>query len=872
MLMKSLRYTFLTILSLLLLFLASCSKVEEISGGDYGYVQFKLYKEASYVPSKAIQTRLDYLHDVSKIRVTMRYGNNDITQTLVMNASNDEAAEYGLRSDKIKLLSGRYDLAMFTLYDKNDQPIYESTPSGEFASFEVVTGGLYVHDLLANVTERGKVKFRLVKDFSDFESIPQTKASNRSYTFDEIGYVSLSVKKENTTTEFTMIPTDFSVHFTEDDVEDGYRTSSSACDTLLTLTAGAYEVVSYIVYGADKKILETASGLSTAFSVSDNSTTEVEVPVKLYEADDYIKDYYALYEIWKSLNGKDWYYIGENFPAGANWDFNKDPDLWGDQPGVQLHANGRVALINLSDFGFYGELSPAIGQLTELVELYLGNHNDINLIGVDPMSAPGLGGRDRMEAHKAFMKKLNPPTQMAEPVARAFAERGISIPEVEMFSTMTEDQIIEKGTGRMKVKPMDMISGKINNGLTKLPDEIGNLTKLEQIFIANGKLEKIPATIKNLVSCTDVEIYNCPMMKEFPLEIAQMPNIITLNIANNRQWSADEALKGLKALAEGPSKEKIQILYFNENNLEVIPAEITNMKKLGLMNFASNKIERIETAWGTDIKPVQLYLDNNRLSEFPVNEDKVFCYIEDAETFSVKNNNFTVFPDIFDAKSMFATVSIDFSFNHISSFPKDFKGVFVETLTIANNPEFTTYPIELKQSNSKIMNINFRGCNLSKFPEGCFTYPEAIYLQSFDFSYNDLTDLPSDMHSGNMPYLYGVELSYNQFASFPWEPLDSQYLTVFAIRGQRNADGARCLAEWPVGLYNHRGLRGFYIGSNNLGKIEDIISTLIYYLDISDNPNIVFDASDICYAAQQNAYYLIYDKTQDIRNCDWMLN
>ena len=872
MLMKSLRYTFLTILSLLLLFLASCSKVEEISGGDYGYVQFKLYKEASYVPSKAIQTRLDYLHDVSKIRVTMRYGNNDITQTLVMNASNDEAAEYGLRSDKIKLLSGRYDLAMFTLYDKNDQPIYESTPSGEFASFEVVTGGLYVHDLLANVTERGKVKFRLVKDFSDFESIPQTKASNRSYTFDEIGYVSLSVKKENTTTEFTMIPTDFSVHFTKDDVEDGYRTSSSACDTLLTLTAGAYEVVSYIVYGADKKILETASGLSTAFSVSDNSTTEVEVPVKLHEADDYIKDYYALYEIWKSLNGKDWYYIGENFPAGANWNFNKDPDLWGDQPGVQLHANGRVALINLSDFGFYGELSPAIGQLTELVELYLGNHNDINLIGVDPMSAPGLGGRDRMEAHKAFMKKLNPPTQMAEPVARALAEVGKSIPEVEMFSTMTEDQIIEKGTGRMKVKPMDMISGKINNGLTKLPDEIGNLTKLEQIFIANGKLEKIPATIKNLVSCTDVEIYNCPMMKEFPLEIAQMPNIITLNIANNRQWSADEALKGLKALAEGPSKEKIQILYFNENNLEVIPAEITNMKKLGLMNFASNKIERIETAWGTDIKPVQLYLDNNRLSEFPVNEDKVFCYIEDAETFSVKNNNFTVFPDIFDAKSLYATVSIDFSFNHISSFPKDFKGVFVETLTIANNPEFTTYPIELKQSNSKIMNINFRGCNLSKFPEGCFTYPEAIYLQSFDFSYNDLTDLPSDMHSGNMPYLYGVELSYNQFASFPWEPLDSQYLTVFAIRGQRNADGARCLAEWPVGLYNHRGLRGFYIGSNNLGKIEDIISTLIYYLDISDNPNIVFDASDICYAAQQNAYYLIYDKTQDIRNCDWMLN
>ena len=860
-------------MSLLLLALASCTKVEEMNGDDYGYVQFKLYKEASYAPSKAIQTRLDYLHDVSKIRVTMRYGNNDITQTLVMNASNDEAAEYGLRSDKIKLLSGRYELAMFTLYDKNDQPLYESTPSGESASFEIVSGGLHVHDLLASVTERGKVRFRLVKDFSDFENIPDTKASkDGSYTFDEIAYVSLSVKKENTTTDVAMIPTDFSLHFTDDDVEDGYRTSSMECDTLLTLTAGSYDVVSYVAYNTDKKILETASGVLASFVVTDNSTVGVDVPVKLHEADEYIKDYYALYEIWKSLNGKDWYYIGENFPDGANWNFNKDVDLWGDQPGVQLHANGRVALINLSDFGFHGELSPAIGQLTELVELYLGNHNDINLVGVDPLATPGLSGRNRMESHKAFMKKLNPPTQMGEPIARSFAERGKSIPEVELYSSMTEDQIIEKGTGRMKIKPMDMVSGKVNNGLTKLPDEIGNLTKLEQLFIANGKLEKIPATVKNLVSCTDVEIYNCPYMTEFPLEIAQMPNIITLNIANNRQWNAEEALKGLKALATGPSKEKIQILYFNENNLEVIPAEITNMKKLGLLNFASNRIEKIETAWGNDIKPVQLYLDNNRLSSFPVNEEKVFCYIEDAETFSVRNNNFTEFPDIFDAKSMYATVSIDFSYNHISDFPDDFKGVFVETLTIANNPEFTTYPIELKESGSKIMNINFRGCNLREFPDSCFTYPEAIYLQSFDLSYNDLKELPGDMHSGNMPYLYGVELSYNQFASFPWTPLDSQYLTVYAIRGQRDANGARCLSEWPVGLYNHRGLRGFYIGSNNLGKIEDIISTLIYYLDISDNPNIVFDASDICYAAQQGAYYLIYDKTQDIRNCDWMLN
>ena len=849
---------------------SSCVKEDGLNSQeqDYGYIQFKLYKEASY--TKAI----NYLSEIAKVKVTLDYNGQQIAQTLVLGASDSQAAEYGMRSEKLRLLSGHYTLKMYELYDKLDVSIVKCTPVDSLSRFEVVPGGLTMHDLLADVTPRGMAKFTLKKDFSDFKDIPTTKAGSDDYTFDEIKFVTLVVRHSNgTPTTFENLKTEFSVHFNEeDDEEDGYRTSSAVCDTVLFLQAGEYKVESFAAYNESKNLLDAANVVGAKFVISDNDLTDVSVPVKIDEDASYIRDYYALYEIWKSLHGEDWYYIGENFARGANWDFNKDPDLWGDQPGVQLHSNGRVALLNLSDFGFYGELSPAIGMLTEMVELYLGNHNDINLIGYDPMSATGKGRRNRMEAHKEYMSYLNPLTQMSEPVARALAEHGKTIPETRLYNTMSEDQIIEKGTGKMLIQPKDMVSGKINNGLTKLPDEIGNLTKLEQLFVANGKLEKIPATVSKLVSCTDVEIYNCPMMTEFPVEIAQMPNLITLNIANNRQWSSEEALKGLKALATGPSKEKIQILYFNENNLEVIPAEITNMKKLGLMNFASNRIHTIETAWGKDIKPVQLYLDHNQLSSFPTDEDGVFCYVEDAETFSVKHNNFTQFPDIFDAESFYAVVSIDFSFNHISTFPDDFKGVFVETLTLANNPELEVYPIQLKESDSKIMYVNFRGCNLKEFPDSCFTYPNAVYLQSFDFSYNDLTDLPKDMHSGNMPYMYGVELSYNQFSKFPWEPLDSQYLTVFAIRGQRDSNGARCLSEWPTGLYNHRGLRGFYIGSNNLGKIEDTISTLIYYLDISDNPEIVFDASDICYAYQVGAYYLIYDKTQDIRNCDYMLN
>ena len=853
-----------------LLYLGGCSKVEEPDNRDlaYGHVQFKLYKEASYPGTKADQ--LEYLGDVAKIKVTLRYGENLISQTMVASAANDEAAEFGLRSDKLKLLAGDYRVLTFVLYDKLDNVVYEGVPSTSHESFTVVAGGLVQHDLLASTVERGKVKFSLVKDLSDFTDTPDTKAAVRSYTFDEISFVTISVRTGNTSTEFEMLPTDFAIHFDEtDDQEDGYRTSSFVCDTLLSLRAGNYAIQSYSLFDESRKLLETNDDLDASFVVEDNKVTEAAVPVKLHEADEYIKDYYALYEIWKSLHGPEWRYVGEDYPAGCNWDFNKDPDLWGDQPGVSLHSNGRVALVNISGFGFYGDMSPALGQLTELVELYLGTHNDSNLLHYDPTIAPGQGTARRMERHKEYLAAMHPATQMAEPIARALAENGIVIPETAMYETMQEADIIDGVTGRMRIQPMDLNHGKLCNGLTSLPAEIGKLTKLEQLFIANGALTELPAEMANLVSCTDLELYNCPLMKKFPMVLAKMPELVTLQVANNRQWEADDLLEGLKALATGPSAEKLQLLYFNQNSLEVIPKEIKNMKKLGLLDFASNKIHTIEEPWGTDIKPVQLYLDNNQLTSFPVDENGVFCFMDDAETFSVRNNKFTEFPDIFDAKSMYTINSIDFSYNEISGFQngENFKGLKVNTLTLANNAPMTRYPIEIAKSNSTVAYVNVRGCNISEIPDGSFEYENSIYLTSLDLSYNDLDDLPWDLHAGNLPYLYGVELSYNKFKEFPWEPLDSQYLTVFAIRGQRDDDGARCLADWPEGIYQHRGLRGFYIGSNNLGKIEDTISTICYYLDISDNPEIIFDASDVCYAIQVGAYILIYDQTQDIRNC-----
>ena len=164
-----------------------------------------------------------------------------------------------------------------------------------------------MHDLLADVVERGKVKFSIIKDMSDFKDTPVTKAAEREYTFDEIEYLTVSVKTGNTVTQFEMLPAEFSIHFSDNgDDTDGYQTSSCVCDSLLSLRAGDYQILSYSVFDAGKRLLETNDEVKATFIVEDNKTTEADVPVRLHESDEYLKDYYALYEIWKSLNGPDW--------------------------------------------------------------------------------------------------------------------------------------------------------------------------------------------------------------------------------------------------------------------------------------------------------------------------------------------------------------------------------------------------------------------------------------------------------------------------------------------------------------------------------------------------------------------------------------
>ena len=369
--MKIFSKALLLLLVSLLTFTATSCSDDETEGwdGTYGYVQFKLSKKVSSRATRAAALdKLEKLDDAKKIKVVMEHNGTTVSQTLVLNSYNAENAEYGLRSEKLQLASGTYTIIGFYLYDAVDEELLASS-AGE--TFTVVGGGMTVQDLTVQTVERGKVKFNLVKEWE------KTRAANQEYLFSNIRLVDISVT--NLFTRETVTFPNVKVTYEEDSKEnqnpdnadDKYMDIGKAyCDSTVWLPAGTYQVTSYTTYGrtgAVKTKYETQPVKGEAFVVQDNELNDsAQVPILLSKTAEYIKDYEALKAIWESLDGKDWNFYGDATFKGANWNFNKELDMWGDQPGVTLNSNGRVTGLVLAGFGAKGIVPDAIGQLTEL--------------------------------------------------------------------------------------------------------------------------------------------------------------------------------------------------------------------------------------------------------------------------------------------------------------------------------------------------------------------------------------------------------------------------------------------------------------------------------------------------------------------------
>lgn len=868
-------YLYALLLSFTAAVVAGCSEDNDFEQEQYGYVQFKITKAASRSVG-----RLENLSSAHKVKVYLQQNGHTIEQTLLLNAYNSENAEYGLRSDKLRLLVGEYRLIGYVLYDKLDNEIQKRDT--ENICFTVVSGGLWQQEIAVDAVERGRVSFKLVKEWA---ATTRSDNGEGSYPFSNIKAVDITVQNTFTKqlTTFEKIKVEYVEDFREGSADENLypgtnaETSYAQCDTLVWLEAGTYRVHHCVTY-SDKKgksmlATEYNTTASTFEIVNNNDTKDVAVPVNLSPTAEYIKDYIALKEIWEALDGPNWSYAGDVEADGVNWNFNKDIDMWGDQPGVQLNADGRVATISLEGFGPRGVVPDAIGQLTELAILYLGSHSDL------------LGGH--------LFGRITPDmsAEQKQALRMDYASRVLDKDFRTGYSAMWQ-QTIEMDPNEEPIKKGISLSGihfgDMTNGITGVSKAIQRCTKLEQFFVANCPItaegffcdiepgspfyeERDSLSWENLTTLYDIEIFNCPKLTALPVEmLAALPELQMLNVASNKGIKAEQLKADWEAIINGNCGDKIQVMYLGFNNLVETPRyeELRKMTKLGMVDCTNNNLSVVHP-FGKEINLAKAYFDYNHIKEFPVAPDGYFCGYSQLESFSATHNELTEFPDIFNAKSVYVMQSVDFSYNNIAGFENgdEFKGVNSSMVNITNN-RLEKFPAILFKTASPITQLILAGNGMKEIPEGSLQGENAFMLEALDLSYNYLSELPDDFYARTLPYLSGMDLSYNCFSSFPTKPLSISTLSRFFIRYQRDENGNRCLREWPTGLYTCPSMAVFCIGGNDLRKIDDVISPYIMYFEIADNPNISIDLSGVCDYIRAGYYTLLYDRTQDIRGCD----
>lgn len=860
----------------------SCSDDDDaVLQAGYGYAQFKLYKSglAETKKTRASTNELNYLRDAQKMKIVLinQDDGTEVVQTVGLEAMGDDS-EFGLRSEKLQLMAGTYQIVGFYLFkaDGTAQELKQilSGEPYEKTIITVINGGLAVQDIHVKVVNRGIVKFTVTKNF-----LPSTRATlGEDYLFSDIKYINVTVQEQFTKKDTTF--SNVSVEYTEKLDGNGTKISVAVSDSLFRLPAGKYKVKNYTTIKKNKSSLEYGEVNGADFEVSDNVTTEVKIPVNFSKTTGSIKDYLILKEIWEALKGpaipeknqKGWSYSGVTYPLGTNWDFNKDIDLWGEQPGVGLDEKGRVIGLTIGAFGPEGDIPASLGELTELRTLSLGNHSEQvgdniieKTIGTELTEVQKNSVRN--DFYNKFVKK-DMASYFSEPIQAALKWQKEGIPS--RFSQAD----VKSEASRPSLK--DVPVNRLTNGIHRIPASIGNLLNLQYLYIANGKFEGFePGTnLSKLENLTDLEIYNCPSMKKLPEELQQLPNLQSFNLASNPNLGDFHEDLGEFVASENISKT-LQIFYLTYNNLTVLP-DMSMVKKLGKLDCAYNKIKKIEKAFGSDVVLVQLSMDYNQIEELPRDGSGSFCGYADVESFSFAHNKLKKFPNIFSSQSIYVMSSVNFSFNEIDGFEGEedgtFKGVNANTIALGGN-KLKKFPDILFKTNSQVSVLGLNGNGIEEIPKGTFSASKYSYMmKTLDLTYNKLSKLPDDFNGKNMPFLYGVDISNNRFTEVPTGPMDAATLTVYAVRSQRDENGNRLLRKWPSNISLCPSLRQFCIGGNDLRKITDTISPYVIVFEIKDNPNISLNLSNVCNMIKAGAYLLIYDPEQDIRGCDYLKN
>lgn len=866
---------------IMMLALFSCKEDNVVVDTDgYGYIQISLKKAGTRAVSEG--NALEYLADAKKVKLSLRQGGRTIEQTLNLFAPDKESAEYGLTSENLKILAGEYTISSYAIYGdyKNGDmaEVLQVCQPEQPIRFTIRQGEITRQRLDVHAKEYGKFSAQLLRIEPD---VTRSAPVYNLYDFDGIDSVQIVFKRNVNGATYYLDRKVKAVRAESD--KPVFNTEDTQ------LEAGDYTISHYELFNKRRQFIY-AQDVDIHFSVSHYERTVAEMPVQ-QPFDDGVRDGIALKQIWEAMDGKNWSWHEADGNGGSNWVFTmadgspRPVSAWINQIGVVV-INGRVVSLNLGSFNPRGEVPDAIGQLTALEKLYLGMHTDevyYQLDGVGGVSyrlspweqdrhqTPEDKARNRMDVarERTVIRRLNQEDFSLR--ASRLLYNGKTDPEA-MLTAMRYAVKTPYPAGKElgDASLYGQHTSDPANRITGISPEIGKLTNLQELYIANTLITKLPIELQNLSNLTDLELFNNPFEEMDGDIFKNMTELVAVNFDSFYRLSQSQIQAMLDKMCD--YCPHIQLLYMNRMGLEKLPDNLNKLTDLRLLDVNFNKIASVESI--KPIAPIQLMMNYNKLKELPAD----FINVSDLELFCVTDNQLEQFPVVLSNKGgNFTIEEVDLTGNRIRGFQPGFHGIKAEKLKmgfnhIVRDKNLTgkvEFPTEFSDTQSEINYLVFSANNIDTIRNAAVA--NIKNLQALDISVNNLTALPTYFNSERYPYLNAVDASHNRFTRFPESILNVSSLSQLFLADQgyyideAETQWLRTMTNWPDYLHQHGSLTNLDVKGNDIRNVINFPVNLTT-LNVKDNPHIRMRVPQwIIYKMEQGLFVLYYDEGQDIK-------
>ncbi|OGS35675.1 MAG: hypothetical protein A2293_01655 [Elusimicrobia bacterium RIFOXYB2_FULL_49_7] len=312
---------------------------------------------------------------------------------------------------------------------------------------------------------------------------------------------------------------------------------------------------------------------------------------------------------------------------------------------------------------------------------------------------------------------------------------------------------ILEANGRLGVPLSSVITGSATGRITKLnfqacslsvlPNDIGALSELKELYVINGTLSALPDTICRLSKLEVLQAYN-NRLTQLP-DLSALSNLTTLSVATNRLTSLCEF---------SPLQTRLSILRASSNKITALPSSIGNLTGLIELNLGSDSLSVLPDEMANCTKLKYLYVNNNKLTTLPA----WITTLAGLRYLYSGVNRLTALPDLTLLDSL---VIVSVNNNQLTQLWNFTPRQTLLTNLIANNNRLTDLPVSVANLKG-LYNLNLGYNNLTALPD---EIGRCANMQYLSVNNNQLLELPLVISS--LSKLSSLNCQYNQLTVLP---------------------------------------------------------------------------------------------------------